>query len=334
VIDLTGEPMRVTMTILDWQLLVGLMDNVHAVENVGGDRGVAEAAMVVRQVGSQQVAPHLPQGGDWPPEDTVFDVAAPAGLWRFVTDVVRDRRVFVGDGSEGDRLRTLAGTIRSALPSVQVREVPVDVGRARAGRRNEDVRVCFVGDSFVAGVGDSAGFGWVGRVVAASAERARPLTAYNLGVRRQTSVQIAARAAVEVPPRLAEAGEARVVLSFGVNDTKMEDGAQRVSTEDTLAALHDAVRAVAPVPVLVVGPPSVVDEAHDERARRLAEALRVECATAQIPFLDAHGATSGHSLWLTQARAGDGAHPGAAGYAQLAAALTNQVLEWIDDPLD
>lgn len=197
---------------------------------------------------------------------------------------------------------------------------------------NRDLRVCFVGDSFVAGVGDPAGLGWVGRVVAASAERAMPLTAYNLGVRRQTSVQIAARAAVEVPPRLAEAGEARVVLSFGVNDTTMQDGVQRVPTEDTLAALHDAVRAVAPVPVLMVGPPAIVDDAHDERVRRLAYALRAECATASIPYLDAHGTTTGRSLWRAQARAGDGAHPGAAGYAQLAAALTNQVLEWIDDP--
>src|SRR4029077_13817605 len=42
-------------------------------------------------------------------------------------------------------------------------------------------RVLFFGASLVAGVGDPAGLGWVGRVVAASFALDVPLTAYNLG---------------------------------------------------------------------------------------------------------------------------------------------------------
>ena len=56
-----------------------------------------------------------------------------------------------------------------------------------------DLRVVFVGDSFVAGVGDPEGRGWVGRVVAAAHAAGLPLTAYNLGVRRETSADVLAR---------------------------------------------------------------------------------------------------------------------------------------------
>lgn len=50
-----------------------------------------------------------------------------------------------------------------------------------------DRRVLFFGDSLVAGVRDPAGKGWVGRVVAASFAEGLALTAYNLGVRGETS---------------------------------------------------------------------------------------------------------------------------------------------------
>jgi acyl-CoA thioesterase-1 len=54
-------------------------------------------------------------------------------------------------------------------------------------------RALFLGDSLVAGIGDSAGGGWVARVVGACHEQGMPVTAYNLGIRRETSLQVAAR---------------------------------------------------------------------------------------------------------------------------------------------
>ncbi len=51
-----------------------------------------------------------------------------------------------------------------------------------------DLRVCFLGDSFVAGVGDPEHLGWVGRVAARTNRGGQPLTAYGLGVRRETAV--------------------------------------------------------------------------------------------------------------------------------------------------
>jgi len=53
-----------------------------------------------------------------------------------------------------------------------------------------DLRILFFGDSFVAGTGDATALGWPGRLVAASHDAGRPITAYNLGVRRDTSADV------------------------------------------------------------------------------------------------------------------------------------------------
>ncbi|MGY4098205.1 hypothetical protein ACW2Q0_01365 [Nocardia sp. R16R-3T] len=42
-----------------------------------------------------------------------------------------------------------------------------------------DLRVCFIGDSFVAGVGDPQGLGWVGRPAAGTYTTGQPLAADN-----------------------------------------------------------------------------------------------------------------------------------------------------------
>jgi lysophospholipase L1-like esterase len=55
------------------------------------------------------------------------------------------------------------------------------------GPMSSDVRVCFLGDSFVAGVGDPHCLGWAGRLAALSHARGLLLTVYNLGVRRDTT---------------------------------------------------------------------------------------------------------------------------------------------------
>jgi hypothetical protein len=55
------------------------------------------------------------------------------------------------------------------------------------------MRICFIGDSLVNGVGDPTGLGWVGRVATAARRRGHDITAYNLGIRRDTSGDIAVR---------------------------------------------------------------------------------------------------------------------------------------------
>ncbi len=49
-----------------------------------------------------------------------------------------------------------------------------------------DHRICFIGDSFVQGTGDSESLGWVGRVAAKAQAAGWTMTPYNLSVRRDT----------------------------------------------------------------------------------------------------------------------------------------------------
>jgi lysophospholipase L1-like esterase len=124
-----------------------------------------------------------------------------------------------------------------------------------------DRRVLFFGDSIVAGIGDPSGRGWVGRVVAASWAAGLALTAYPLGVRRQTSVEVARRWRDEARPRLICGADCRVVFAVGVNDTTIEDGTERVAperSEATLARMLDEAAARG-LPAFVVGPAPVCD---------------------------------------------------------------------------
>ena len=75
------------------------------------------------------------------------------------------------------------------------------------------------GDSFVAGVGDPAHLGWVGRLAARAETRGLVLTGYNLGIRLNTSSHVRARWQQEVQLRFPEGLDNRLVLSLGVNDT-------------------------------------------------------------------------------------------------------------------
>jgi lysophospholipase L1-like esterase len=197
---------------------------------------------------------------------------------------------------------------------------------------DRDIRVCFAGDSFVAGTGDETALGWVGRVAAAGIARGLALTTYNLGVRGFTSVQVGRRLAIEARPRLTTAEDPRIVVSFGVNDTLLEGGRQRATTEQTLEALRSMRHRSAPIPLLLVGPPAVDEEAQNERIRLLDAALAAEAADLGIPWVSVLAATEADPAWRTAVHEGDGFHPSAAGYALLASVVTQPILTWLTHP--
>ena len=195
-----------------------------------------------------------------------------------------------------------------------------------------DQRVLFFGDSHVAGVGDPSGLGWVGRVVAASHAARMPLTAYNLGVRGETSVQVASRWRQETRARLSPGADTRIVVSFGANDTTIEDGAQRVEDDrsrDALGEMLERARAIG-LPALVVGPAPVDDAEQNRRIQDLSVAFREICASRAAPFLGVAEPLLASSVWSKQVASGDGAHPGAAGYQALAElVLSGGWLDWL-----
>ncbi|GAB4083142.1 G-D-S-L family lipolytic protein [Modestobacter muralis] len=191
-----------------------------------------------------------------------------------------------------------------------------------------DVRVCAVGDSFVAGVGDPDHLGWVGRLAARSPV---PLTSYVLGVRGQTSRQVLARWRAECDLRLPADVDGRVVVSFGVNDTTLVDGVPRVAPADSAAHLA-ALLADSPWPVLVVGPPPVDDVAQNGRTAGLDAAFAEVCRERGVPYVGVLTPLLASPVWMREVTTGDGAHPGAAGYAELAVLVRPAWDDWIAEP--
>ena len=194
--------------------------------------------------------------------------------------------------------------------------------------------VAFVGDSFVAGVGDPDGPGWTGRLIASSRRPGLDLTGYPLGIRRQTSVDVAVRWEAEVRARVADAGVTAMVLSFGVNDAvDGVDGQRRVPADVTVSTLGAILaRAdVAGLQTLVVGPPPVADTRVVARIVELDALLRAAAGTVGAPYVSVVHDLLADAAWTDEVRAGDGAHPGSAGYAALAAVVRPRWDTWLSE---
>ena len=196
---------------------------------------------------------------------------------------------------------------------------------------NADRRVFFVGDSFVAGVGDPEHRGWVGRLAERAHRAGAPITAYNLGVRRDTSDDICRRWADEVAVRRGAGAQERLVVSFGVNDTSSYGCGTRVAAEHSVANLRTLLTeaAAARLPVLMVGPPPVEDRAQNRKIAALDELFRRTCAEAGVPYVAVFAALRSEPRWMDEVSAGDGSHPAAAGYGLLADLVEPVWQEWL-----
>jgi lysophospholipase L1-like esterase len=183
-------------------------------------------------------------------------------------------------------------------------------------------RACFFGDSFTAGVGDPTGLGWVGRITATIRQSGIDFTPYNLGIRRNTSRDIARRWRDECAARLVDDQSRLIVFCSGVNDSITEGQALRVSPQDSLelcAQTWQQAKEIASV--VVFGPPPVIDFSEDglpERIKALSDAQRTLCQSLGLPFLPLYDSLDQRGPWISELKTGDGAHPAAGGYQQWA----------------
>ena len=193
-----------------------------------------------------------------------------------------------------------------------------------------DVRVCVLGDSFTAGVGDPTGAGWVGPVATAARGAGWDLTAYPLGVRRDTLVDVARRWPAETERRLEDGDRYGVVVAVGLNDVVLEDGRRRVARERSLAALAEVLDGAAARrwAALVVGPPPVSEAGESARAVDLSAGMAGVCAGRAVPFVDTTGLAD-DAVWVAEVAAGDAYHPSTRGYACLAALVEPVLLRWL-----
>ena len=183
----------------------------------------------------------------------------------------------------------------------------------------KDVRICFIGESFINGTGDSTHLGWTGRLCVALSQQGYQITYYNLGIRRETSTALALRWQAEAERRLPVGCDNYIVFSFGTNDTTRENGKLRVELIDSLKNARQILStAKQNYPVLMVSPPPTSDEERHPRVKVLSESLSTLCQELAIPYLDVFTPLLNSSVWMAEVAAGDGAHPNASGYEELA----------------
>lgn len=194
-------------------------------------------------------------------------------------------------------------------------------------------RVVVLGDSFVAGMGDPTGAGWVGQMQRRLDAAAVPAELIRRGTGGDTSVDVARRWAHDLSRELGEGGRrGRVVLSFGANDTTGFAGRTWIAHDRSVQMLDEllADAATRGLAAFVVGIGAVDDEAQNARSRALEEAFAERCAARGVPFAPVLDALIADGTWIREAAAGDGAHPGAAGYEVLCELIVRSgFVDWL-----
>jgi len=195
------------------------------------------------------------------------------------------------------------------------------------------LRLCFIGDSYVAGTGDPACLGWVGRVAAAAWAAGHDISTYSLGIRGETGPMLRDRWLAEATIRLPEASPGALVFQFGINDISERVGVGLRATPEDSAAAARAIMAEARRrwPVLWVGPPPANEAmspmsplpgvSYDFRNDRLLALNAAYAAIARehdVPYLDIATPLSADAAYARAQREGDGMHCSAAGYALIA----------------
>ena len=195
------------------------------------------------------------------------------------------------------------------------------------------LRICFVGDSIINGTLDQNGQGWPGRLVAAEIGRGHHITLYNLGVRAETSKDVARRWKGECVPRLPAEHPGAIVLGFGVNDMVEEpETGVRVPVDDSVAVAEKIVTEASDFrPTIWVGPssadmgqqpfspgPGISYSFDNARTAELNQGYANLARELEVPYLDLFTPLSQSDRWAAALEAGDGVHPGADGYALIA----------------
>jgi acyl-CoA thioesterase I len=197
----------------------------------------------------------------------------------------------------------------------------------------QTVRICFVGDSYVAGTGDADCLGWVGRVCRRAWRRGDAISFYNLGIRGDTTELVARRWHTECLARLPEGVPGGVVFSFGINDVAERIGVGlRVAPERSVEVAETMLSEAARLwPTIWIGPPPANEAmspmsplpgvAYDFRNERLMVLNRSYVQLAArlgVPYLDIASRLSDDARYRQSLLDGDLMHCSGDGYGLIA----------------
>ena len=208
-----------------------------------------------------------------------------------------------------------AAAAASDAPYEASYEVPYDPPPDPAPAAPRDERLCVVGDSYVTGYGDPKALGWVGRVAARTPLNQIDLTVHNLGIRGDSSAGVLARWREETGRRWHDGADNRLVVAVGAND--VGQGISLARSRLNLANVVDEA-ITARLRPLVVGPPPWLDPAVNDRLEVVVNAQRDVCERRGVTYVDCFEPLRSHERWYADLGAGDGVHPGQAGYGLLA----------------
>ena len=194
------------------------------------------------------------------------------------------------------------------------------------------LRICFIGDSITNGYGDPEYCGWPAYLCAAARRGGADITAYNLGVRSDTSSMVRARWRDEAAARLPAEMPGALVFAFGINDCAHIDGVRRVEPADSMANAEAILGAAkAWLPTIFVGPtpidgarttpqflPGKTLEIRNDLIADMNARLEALCGNLAVPYIDVMTPLGRAEAWQTAMAAGDGVHPTGEGYAMVA----------------
>ena len=192
----------------------------------------------------------------------------------------------------------------------------------------EDIRICFVGDSFVNGTEDETALGWAGRLCAAAMAKGVPLTYYNLGIRRETTADILLRWEKECRCRLPKFCDGRIVFSCGVNDVTEENGKPRVEHNASCSNLREILVEGRKYPSILVGPPPVDDDMLNDRIERLSKSFADIAESLDVPYIELYSSLIGDKVYRSEVAKQEGSHPRSGGYKKIAKIIAASPAWW------
>jgi len=155
---------------------------------------------------------------------------------------------------------------------------------------------------------------------------------FPLGVPEETTAGLLARWREEVDRRFAGAAieDCRLVVGLGRHD--VYSGVSLPRSRLNLANVLDDAHSRG-LPVFVVGPPPVGLPEARATLEELSATFGDVCRRRDVPFVDTFAPLVTHETWLTDLAAGDGVHPGQAGYGLIAwLVLHGGWYEWLGVP--
>ncbi len=185
----------------------------------------------------------------------------------------------------------------------------------------------FIGDELVAGYGDSRASGWIGRVLSHT-HNEPPFLSFTLAMPGESIGKLAERWKVEVPQRMEEGKDNRLIVGLGSHGLSALSVAR---ARLHLANILDGA-SKAGMTSFVVGPPPRRDLSPNLQSD-FTNAYAEVCGRREVPFVDTFTPLLAHEQWNSDLALADRYTPSQAGYGLLAwLVLHNGWNTWLGVP--